>query len=731
MNTKWLIIGNSRYLDEWIDDVPAVENSVKLLKDTLENIYEDTAVIECFIDLATAEFISKIKSFLSQHDDNTIPIIYFCGHGYRKSRHLYLAAKDTIADAVENCSVEYSLITDTIKKEQINRSAIILDCCFSGTANGLSVDEGAVSPLSETDYPQIVCITSCKGVEKANITTNDGMQHAAFTYWFSNALLEGGEIGKTTYSFSDIYKRISKKLGKQVPTIQATGGFDSFGIFPVIQNRNNHYLEDIDNDSTILKVLLVKSSIAYPIKDNGDFGVPLGPWLLKSYIQRTSAKIIVDVFDERLNQIRGVSTSFADLIKDYDVVGASMCSCEVPPSLEKLRIAKNAGKITIAGGIFTYSNEQYLLKYPFVDFVIPGVGTYPLERLLTELRKRKEHSSIDEICHYVHADNFDCFGLQNVYSHSKQNNVMMWESATMPHIELDIWDEIIRLYGPYLDGKIDIYTSRGCNKTCSFCSVQRESKHNVILCDRTHIIRIIKYLYNKGIRKFSIKDEDFFIDGKSRLESILSEFIEYQDISFKVRARIDSMLDTRIPSTELVRYHIGEIQYGVESPNSELRKVVQKGIKESEAQVINLFKSHYECGIIVNASFILGLPGEDKKYYNNLTEFIKKLYEPGLTKVYLNFYTPHPIKGKIPDEMYLVTNDLKYFTHKIPVCYAKFPKANIKVRQDMIATYNSIVAISESKAYNPQIPAEIRRRMTQGNDPASNEIFWYGEDEKC
>lgn len=734
MTTKWLVIGNSEYKDDDIEDVPAVENSIDYLKRSIQKAFGDTAIIECISNLSNSELISSIANFYKTVKNDELPIFYFCGHGYRENKHLYLATTDSIASAIGHSALEFGFVTECIKRNRINYAAIILDCCFSGTANGLSVDDNYSVPLSETDYPNIVCLTSCKSIEKAQIEMNAGQYYAAFTYWFASTIADGIENEKERYSFKDICDHVAKRLGKQVPTIQATGSISIASVFPNLQRKIDEfaptYCEDVD-DTTVLRVLLVKSEISYPIKNNGDFGVPLGLWLLKSYIQRTSANIVVDIYDERLRRLQGKTTSFAECIKQYDVVGVSMCSCEVPPSIEKLRMAKEAGKITIAGGIFTYSNEEYLLKYPYIDFVVPGVGTHPLERLLTELRKRKEYSSIEEICENINDKAFDCFGLQHVYSHSKQNDASMWESATMPHIELDIWDEILREYGPYIDGKIDIYTSRGCNKTCSFCSVQRESKHNVILCDRDHVIRTIKYLYAHGIRKFSIKDEDFFIDGCGRIDRILSAFVDYDDISFKVRARIDTMLETGISSQNLLRYHISEIQYGVESPNNELRKFVQKSIRKTNTEVINLFNSHYECGIIVNASFILGLPGEDKKYYNSLTEFIKKIYRPGLTKVYLNFYTPHPIKGRIPDEMNLVTNDLKYYTHKIPVCFAKIPRAKVKTRQDMLAAYNSIVAMTSSRTYNPPIPTEISKRLTQDNNPASNEIMKYGEDHRC
>lgn len=486
---------------------------------------------------------------------------------------------------------------------------------------------------------------------------------------------------------------------------------------------------DREHTNKALKVLLVKSAIRYPIKGDGDFGVPLGLWLLKSFIQRTTYNIVVDVFDERLRRLQGATESFEECAKKYDVIGASMCSCEVPSSLEKMRIAKRLGKITIAGGIFTYTNEKYLLSYPFVDFVIPGVGTTPLAALLNELRKRKEHIGMEALIKYIGENNFDGFGLQNVFSKNTLADSIMWEAAIMPYIELDIWDEILKLYGPFINNKMDIYTSRGCNKACSFCSVQRETKHNVIICDDDHVIRTIDYLYKKGIRTFSIKDEDFFLHEESRIRGILECFKEYDDISFKIRARIDTMLQSSVSVSDLAQYHISEIQYGVESPEDDLRKQVQKSIGKSCNDVINLFKLHYEYNIVVNASFILGLAGEDRHYYSALTNFVQQIYVKGKTKVYLNFYTPHPVKGRIPEHVYLISNDLNYFTHKIPVCYPKYPLSKAPIRKKMLETYDKIIQMTDSQLFNPKIPSEIQKKFTMGNQSLDNsEIMRYGDD---
>lgn len=733
MKTKWLLVGNGNYDDSSIDNVSTVLDSIDLLEKSVKSVYGVSADVLVHQDLLNHDFLDAISDFFSSITINELPVFYFCGHGFSRNQDLYLTAKDSNSKAIINSSVGYNYIRDCIMENQISRAVIILDCCYSGTANGLSLSDDNSNFLPRDSCPEIICITSCKGIERAYF---DAEGRAEFTACFASIITNGIENQRDYFTFADIYKELKEKLSSQNPTIASTGLSADFGNIP-----NNYYktagtslIFNTENIGAILKVLFVKSAIDHPIKADGDFGVPLGLWLLKSYIQRTSTNIQVDIFDERLRNLQHNTTPFEECIKEYDVIGVSMCSCEVPPSIEKARIAKKNGKITIAGGIFTYSNEEYLLNNSQIDFVIPGVGTKPLEQLLTELRKRKSRDPSnwkEKVWQQIKDNTFETIGLKNVFSKANLDDAVMWDAATMPHIELDIWDEIVHTYGPYLNGKIDIYSSRGCDKTCSFCSVQRETKHNVISCDQNQIVRTIKYLYEKGIRQFSIKDEDFFIYGQSRVRNILEEFKGYDDISFKVRARIDTMLASKISAEELAQYHIKEIQYGVESPSSDMRRYVQKFISNNDEDVINLFKEHNKYNIVVNASFILGLPAEDGHYYDSLSEFIQKIYTPGLTKVYLNFYTPHPVRGRIPDDVNIVTNDLKYYTHKIPVCYPKNPKMKVLVRQKMLAAYDRIVAQTNSKAYNPAIPAGIKKIFARDGQLASNNIMRYGGDTQC
>ncbi len=379
----------------------------------------------------------------------------------------------------------------------------------------------------------------------------------------------------------------------------------------------------------------------------------------------------MDIYDERLISFEKREKNFDTLIEEYDVIGVSMCTCEVPMAIDKFRIAHDKGKITVAGGIFTYSNERYLINSKVVDYVIPGVGTVPWIRLLDALIANQGQETKNKIVN-----------VNNVFSKNNLDTTV-WLTDTMPGIELHEWDDILKNYGSHIKKevfvgtkkirvpKIDIVTSRGCNQKCSFCSVRFETGSSVIKRLSTVIEEEIDFLYSKGVRYFSIKDENFFIHGTNRVKAIMKHCSRYDDIHFKIRMRLDDWNRTDIDLATLREWGVDEIQYGVESPQSDILSLLQKGMAFERGKIVDLFKEHYVNKIKVNASLILGCSElEDDKYYENLKKFIMEIYDEDHLIPYINFYTPHPINSTFVNDKYiLTTNDLNFYTHKIPVAY--------------------------------------------------------------
>ena len=472
------------------------------------------------------------------------------------------------------------------------------------------------------------------------------------------------------------------------------------------------------------KVLLVRTAIKHPINDD-EFGVPMGLYVLKDYLMTTGHNLAIDVWDERL-ELRKLESHEKKMTskqnnslyiaqldkKQYDAVGISMCTSEVLPALEKFRIArmKNPNIVTFCGGIFTATNEECLLKTKEVDFVIPGIGTKPLGDLLVQLCHQKSTKGV------INKEAIDIYGVAKKNSSFFPQTI--WKCSQLPTMRLSMWKEIATLYENDLKEKVGIYTFRGCDNECLFCSVQRESKQTIFRKKAISIITEIEYLITRGCKYFSFKDENFLNGSDTRLDILTA--VQDHKIEFKIRARYDNV-SSHINSSnnsyleKLKKLGVEEIQYGIETYDSCIRKSVEKNYHnagENKEKFIEFIKRHADSGITANCSFILGLDGETTAYYDALINFIKKITEQNRKskppKIYINFLTPHPYNSRfiVADRYHYVTNNLNYFTHKFPVCYTGLRDVDRNTK--MLNTYAEIVNITNSEKYNPLLGEEVK-----------------------
>lgn len=680
---------------------------------------------------------NTISSFLqSINPANDVVLIHYCGHGFPnvKNESVVLAMSDTNSRNWTTCGLDVHVLIDMVKENSIKHYIIILDCCHSGYL----CDMGDNSSCSSTtidfgpDTESAVYIASTEDDDICNQICIDNNYYLPFSYYFAQYLLEFFENNQNTscsLSINQLYEYVNQKLEtiKQYPhkcNIQHKAKLGDYPLFKLqiadhLPANSPHvfhfsdYLNDFDFIS--LKVLLVKTAINYPIKYD-DFGVPLGLWVLKGYLSTTGLNLEVDIYDERLelqkcgNDVakrEKVISSFGDIISEYDVVGISLCTCEVPPAMEKFEIAKKQNKVTFCGGIFTSSNEEYLLGTNLVDYVIPGVATTPLGNLLGKLCQEKKQGTLGS-----HTIQVDGVASKEYLPHFGG----AWTTSQLPAMRKAMWIEIVQRYGKFLNNRMDVYTARGCDKNCAFCSVQRESQQQVIRKPDDCVIDEIIYLKEQGFTYFSFKDEDFLSKPK-RMISIL-EAVKGEGIKFKLRARYDAMVSSKITLDQLSKLGVDEIQYGIESPDIHIRKAINKGYQDN-SELISFIRNHNQYGITANCSFILGISGEDVEYYDALLEFIKKIYdENSRPKVYINFFTPHPFNSRFSNRGYaLITKDLNYFTHKFPVCFADTQSGVRKVRSKMLRTYDEIVDYTDSSLYNPKtsvIPRELKQAFLNG-----------------
>lgn len=726
-----LLVFTSKYESDSSLDRIGVENTRELLekaiftKDGL-NIPNDNGIVlnnETYVRAC-----DLINNFIQSIDgNNEICFFYFCGHGFPDyhNENLYLAMSDTTTTNWNTCGYDIKSIISLIKLNRLKNYIIILDCCHSGFLCNMGNHINNLPPIDiehNDESEGAVYIASSMADDVCNQICIDSKYYIPFSYHLAKSLLGEYSTTLSSVSISEIYNIIKGILDKtnyvSKTIMQARGNLDKMPLFTIKQSTDiNIYNFNFSSYFKVekLNVLLVKTAIEHPIKYD-DFGVPLGLWMLKGYLSTTGLNLNIEIYDERLelrkcnndkNKRRIVMEQFSQIIENYDVIGISVCSSELPPALKKFKIAKEHNKITLCGGIFATSNEEYLVNTGVIDYVIAGVGTVPLGNLLAKLSQEKMRKTLGK--HII--NEYGVASKEYFYLYD-----MPWTPAQLPTMRQSMWIEILDRYRPYLGNRMDVYTARGCDKNCSFCSVQKESHQVIYRKEDDCVIEEIQYLKSVGIKYFSFKDEDFF-SKPYRMMKILKS-VAAPGINFKIRARYDEVVTSGISLEELQSIGVDEIQYGIESPDLYIRKAVKKGYASYTNQdLVNFIKKHADYNITANCSFILGINGESTDYYTNLKNFIKEIYnDKSKPKIYINFLTPHPFNSQFPLNNYkLVTNDLNYFTHKYPVCFSQ--SSSFVERKKMLKVYDDIVKYSNSEKYNPltsTMPEELKNAFTFG-----------------
>lgn len=366
MAVKWCVVCSSHYKDSKITELEGALNSVKKLQSVIVSELGVSEENTLFIyDKNQYEITTEIMEFENNIQKDDVVIFYFCGHGIKVGDELWLFTNNTIKKSIEMTALNYNIIIKSLRNSPSKRVLVILDCCNSGAALTMGEDNGK-DIKKEVICEGEVILCSCAEIESAIQVEIDHELHCVFTYTFAEVLSKGSTESKEFLSVSDIVhllKEQYEKISGKTLSIGRKQNLDTYGIIKNMEYTRKTAEENSEELTKIRaqfkrwkkwKILLVKCDIKYPTRGI-DFGVPLGLWVIKNYITLCRPNIQVDIYDERLLSFEKRAKNFDTLIEEYDVIGISMCTCEVPMAIDKFRIAHNKGKITVAGGIFTYS----------------------------------------------------------------------------------------------------------------------------------------------------------------------------------------------------------------------------------------------------------------------------------------------------------------------------------------------------------------------------------------
>lgn len=300
--------------------------------------------------------------------------------------------------------------------------------------------------------------------------------------------------------------------------------------------------------------------------------------------------------------------------------------------------------IQIWGGYFASNQYQAVMHSGWIDFVVDGPGDRAFPSLLHALEHQTPFEFIPNLIWKTQEG--------DVIKNSKEALLDQDSLPEMPYETLNQFYPLDKYLNPTFLGKktLAYHSSMGCPFKCSFCAVAPIYEARWKGKSAEKIFRDIMYVRDKwGADSIEFHDNNFFVSEKRT--AAFAKLMLGKNMNWWGEARIDTVDQYTDASLALMREAgCKMIFFGAETGNDELLKQMDKGGKQTGAQILAFAERLKKFDIIPEYSFVLGLPAENEqevwRQIKSDVQFIKRIKEVNPdTEIILYVYSPVPTEG--------------------------------------------------------------------------------------
>jgi len=300
--------------------------------------------------------------------------------------------------------------------------------------------------------------------------------------------------------------------------------------------------------------------------------------------------------------------------------------------------------INIWGGYFPANQYKVCIEAPYIDFIVNGPGdtTFPL--LLDALENNTPYEFIPNLI-YLSPDG-------EIIKTTKEQLIDQDALPPLPYDYLDTFYPVKNYLAKTFLGEntLAYHSSVGCPFKCSFCAVVPIYEARWRGKNAQSIYQDVKRIKEKyGADSIEFHDNNFFVSEKRVAK--FSRLMMEEGMNWWGEGRIDTIDKYSDETLKLMRASgCRMVFYGAESGNDEILKQMDKGGKQTAAQIKSFAARMKKVDIIPEYSFVLGLPAATpEKVMAQIDadiEFIKsiKVINPD-TEIIIYLYSPVPTEG--------------------------------------------------------------------------------------
>lgn len=380
----------------------------------------------------------------------------------------------------------------------------------------------------------------------------------------------------------------------------------------------------------------------------GFLGEPIGILYIASMLEHQGHE--VKIFDLQMNPNLNLSTE----INHYEpnIIGITSMTANFPKAEKVAKlIRQNSSAFIVLGGVHATFTHNELSHHPKFDAYVIGEGEYTMLELANTLESGGE---LNEVSGLVYKANGKVF--YNKPRPLMDNlDIILFPARHLVDMKSYISHK----------GRVSLITTRGCPYSCIFCSTSKLHGNRYRMRSVENVIKEIDFILNiYAPVRLSFADDNFTFD-RLRVKKLCDAIVNHGfDISWSCSARVDNIDEDLLK----LMWNSGceELFFGIESGSQDILNKAKKGFKLKDAEkAVKLAKKY---GIKTTASFILGLPGENKMTVQETINIAKKL---DADSYIFSFATPFPgtylHENLKKFEYQIVDYDLSHYTCHYPV----------------------------------------------------------------
>jgi len=324
---------------------------------------------------------------------------------------------------------------------------------------------------------------------------------------------------------------------------------------------------------------------------------------------------IAGVLEQNGNDVEGLDLLVSKYSKDKikrkleenqpDIIGVTSVTMNYPIASSILKYCKSIDKdiITVIGGPHvTFRPVETLDEAPWTDIVVRGEG----EQTMLDIVSGKKLEHIDGVA----------FRSDGIRLTDQRRLIENLDELPLPARHLFPLSRYQALGSP-----CSLITGRGCPFNCIFCVGSKMGGRRARYRNPKLVVDEMEQSLAYGFEEVNFEDDLFTLNHR-HLHAICDQII---DRGLKFNWRAFSRVDTVNPRVLQKMKEAGctYLCYGVESGNQHILDKVKKKI--TLERIRDGVKMAKDAGISVQASFILGLPGETKETLLQTMQFAQQL----------------------------------------------------------------------------------------------------------